>query len=302
MRSTRTATSSKLLRVGIVALEAHVGVFEAALEGEASAVSTFEIAGAGAWRIEALVAATSDIAGLRTRVLIAAAALGVAAPEVTVEPLPETDWLAENRKAFSPLRVGRFFIHGAADRGRAPPGAIAIEVEAASAFGTGRHGSTGGCLIALDRLARRQRVRRALDMGCGTGVLAIAAARLWGVPVLAVDLDPEAVRVARGNARVNGVADLVRVVRGDGYAAPLVARHCPYDLVTANLLARPLQAMAPDLAARLAAGGVAVLSGLTRGEAVAVAAAHRAHGLRPGDRIDRGDWTTLVMHRVAEEQ
>ncbi len=301
MRNTRTAKSGKLLRVVLVALEAHVGMFEAALEGEASAVSTFEIAGAGAWRIEALVAANSDIPGLRTRVLIAAAALGVVAPEVVVEALPETDWLAENRKSFSPLRVGRFFIHGADHRGRAPPGSIAIEVEAATAFGTGRHGSTSGCLIALDRLAGRQRVRRALDMGCGTGVLAIAAARIWGATVVAVDLDPEAVRVARGNVRVNGVADLVCVVRGDGYAVAPVARHGPYDLVTANLLARPLQAMAPDLAARLAPGGVAVLSGLLRGEAVAVAAAHRAQGLRPGDRIDRGDWTTLVMNFGAGE-
>ena len=276
-------------------------MFEAALEGEASAVSTFETMTAGAWRIEALVAATSDIPGLRTRVMIAAAALGVAPPEVVVEPLPETDWLAENRKAFSPLRVGRFFIHGADHRGRAPPGSMAIEIEAATAFGTGRHESTRGCLIALDRLAGRQRVRRALDMGCGTGVLAIAAARIWGASVVAVDLDPEAVRVARGNARVNGVEDLVSAVRGDGYAVAPVARHAPYDLITANLLARPLRAMAPDLAARLAPGGVAVLSGLLRGEAVAVAAAHRAQGLRPGDRIDRGDWTTLVMNFGAEE-
>lgn len=301
MNPARAAMSTKLLRVALVALEAHVGMFEAALEGEASAVSTFETTTAGAWRIEALVAATSDIGGLRTRVMIAAAALGVAPPEVVVEPLPETDWLAENRKAFPPLRIGRFFIHGASDRGRAPPGAIAIEVEAATAFGTGRHGSTRGCLIALDRLAGRQRVRRALDMGCGTGVLAIAAARIWGATVVAVDLDPEAVRVARGNARVNGVADLVCVVRGDGYAVAPVARHGPYDLVTANLLARPLQAMAPDLAARLAPGGVAVLSGLLRGEAVAVTAAHRAQGLRSGDRIDLGDWTTLVMNRAAGE-
>ncbi len=233
--------------------------------------------------------------------MIAAAALGVAPPEVVVEALPEADWLAENRKDFSPLRVGRFFIHGADARERAPPGAIALEVAAATAFGTGRHATTRGCLIALDRLAGRHRVRRALDMGCGTGVLAIAVARIWGAPVVAVDLDAEAVRVARGNARVNGVADLVSVVRGDGYAAPPVARHAPYDLVTANLLARPLRAMAPDLAARLAPGGVAVLSGLLRGEAVAVTAAHRAQGLRPGDRIDRGDWTTLVMNFGAEE-
>ncbi len=295
MRTARTAMSTKLLRVAVVALEAHVGMFEAALAGEASAVSTFETTTAGAWRIEALVAATSDIGGLRTRVMIAAAALGVAPPEVIVEALPEADWLAENRKAFAPLRVGRFFIHGADARGRAPPGAIALQVEATTAFGTGRHETTRGCLIALDRLAGRRRVRRALDMGCGTGVLAIAAARIWGAPVVAVDLDPEAVRVARGNARVNGVADLVSVVRGDGYAAPPVARHAPYDLVTANLLARPLRAMAPDLAARLAPGGVAVLSGLLRGEAVAVTAAHRAQGLRPGDRIDRGDWTTWVI-------
>ena len=293
--------STKFLRVVLVGLEAHVGMFEAALEGAASAVSTFETTRRGTWRIEALVAATSDISDLRTRVMIAAAALGVAPPEVLVEPLPETDWLAQNRKAFPPLRVGRFFIHGADDRGRAPLGSIALEVEAATAFGTGRHESTRGCLIALDRLAGRRRVRRALDMGCGTGVLAIAVARIWGASVVAVDLDPEAVRVARGNARVNGVEDLVSVVRGDGYAAAPVARHAPYDLITANLLARPLRAMAPDLAARLAPGGVAVLSGLLRGEAVAVSAAHRAQGLRPGDRIDRGDWTTLVMHGAAKE-
>jgi len=300
MRSAHKANPGRLLRVELVAPEAHVAMYEAALEGDASAVSTFETAPAGVWRIEALVAATSDVSGLRTRVMIAAAALGVAPPEVVVEPLPETDWLAENRKAFAPVRVGRFFIHDAEHRGRAPPGAIALQVAAATAFGTGRHESTRGCLIALDRLAGRHPVRQALDMGCGTGVLAIAAARVWACPVIAVDLDAEAVRVARKNVRLNRVDDLVTVVRGDGYAAPPVTRHGPYDLVTANLLAKPLRAMAPDLAARLAPGGVAVLSGLLRGEAGAVAAAHRARGMRPHDRVDLGDWTTLVMNRVAD--
>ena len=213
---------------------------------------------------------------------------------MTIEALPERDWLAENRERFAPFRIGRFVIQEPDDRTPPPPGAIPLHIEAATAFGSGRHGSTEGCLRALESLARRP-IRRALDVGCGSGILAIAAAKLWRVPVLASDIDPSAVDVARANARLNGVGHLVRVVVADGYRSPVIESSPPFDLVLCNILSRPLKRLARELARHLAPGGVAVLAGLLRSDGNDVLAAQRANGLGLVRKIDMEGWRTFVL-------
>ncbi|MFQ5957864.1 MAG: 50S ribosomal protein L11 methyltransferase [Alphaproteobacteria bacterium] len=274
----------------------HVAAFEAALAAGAEAVSSFSTAPCGLWRIEALFAARPERAAIEARLAVMAAALGAATPEIIFEYVPETDWVAVTRASFPPIRVGRYYVHGT-HLGPGPAGTIDLAVDAGPAFGSGEHETTRGCLIALDALARRVRVRRALDMGCGSGILAIAAAKTWGARVVAADIDARAVRTATDNARANGVARLVRAVASDGYRSAAVRSGAPYDLIVANILARPLMRMAPDLARRLAPGGVAVLSGLLARQERAVAAAHRAHGLALVSRVALGGWHTLVLAR-----
>ncbi|MGE3295638.1 MAG: 50S ribosomal protein L11 methyltransferase, partial [Geminicoccaceae bacterium] len=186
-------------------------------------------------------------------------------------------------------------VHGSHARDAVPPGAVAIEIDAGLAFGSGEHATTQACLASLDRLARRRRFRRVLDVGCGSGVLAIAAAKCWPARVLAVDNDPIAVRVARENVALNGVAEHVRVELGEGYGHPFVRRLRPFDLVLANILADPLIELAPTLARHLAPAGHAVLSGLLDRQAEAVIAAHRREGLELVDRADQGPWAALVL-------
>jgi ribosomal protein L11 methyltransferase len=282
-------------KVTLVVPAGAVEAFAAALEPVAEALSAFEIAPGKNWRIEAYTAAEPDRVGLAVALAVAAAAAGVAEPSADIAALPVIDWLAENRTSFHPIRVGRYFVHPSHFASRVPAGTIGLRVDAATTFGTGEHATTQGCLLALDRLARRHRVRRALDMGCGTGILAIAAAKTWHVSVTAVDVDAAAVRMARRNVQRNGVAAWVRVRHSDGYGVAEIARRGPYDLITANILARPLMAMAPRLAAHLAPGGMAVLSGLMRDQERPVVAAHRAQGLRLQGRFRQGDWTTLLM-------
>jgi ribosomal protein L11 methyltransferase len=248
--------------------------------------------------LEGIACAPLDRSALDLALAIAAAAAGVPPPEVTIEPLPARDWLAEHRERFAPFRIGPFLIQEPENGTPMPPGLISLRIEAATAFGSGRHGSTEGCLRAL-ALLRGRRFRRPLDLGCGSGILAIAAAKLWRVAVLASDIDPRAVEVARANARLNGVAHLVRVVVADGYRSPAIAAGRPFDLLLCNILARPLKRMAGDLARHLAPAGIAVLAGLLAGDGNDVLAAHRAVGLRLLRKIDLQGWRTLVLERRA---
>ena len=164
------------------------------------------------------------------------------------------------------MRAGRFFVYGAHDRGRVPHAVIPIRIEAGLAFGTGHHETTALCLALLSDLAKRRKFSRVVDLGCGTGLLAIAAAKLWRRPVIASDIDPIATAVTRTNARANGTGPLVRVVTADGLVHPMLTSHAPYDLVFANILAGPLTRLAPSVARALAPGGIAVLSGLLRNQ------------------------------------
>jgi ribosomal protein L11 methyltransferase len=238
-------------------------------------------------RIEALCEAEPGRAEVTAALAVAATSTGVTPPEITIAPIANRDW----------LEAGRYFVHGSYHDGALPAGRIAMEIDAATAFGTGEHATTRGCLLALDRLAGRRSITNALDIGCGTGILAIAIARTWSCPVLACDIESEAVRVAGENVRRNDVAERVTVVESDGYGAGAIARRAPYDLITANILMQPLIRMVPDLARHLAADGVAVLSGLLAEQVTAVVTAHATEGLRLLERIQEGDWVALTLGR-----
>jgi ribosomal protein L11 methyltransferase len=267
----------------------------AALDAVAGAVSAFEISEADAlWRVEAYPKASVLDTAPEVRLRLAAAAAGGKLLRITEERLPERDWLAENRRAFPPLRIGRFFVHGSHWKGSVPADAIAIEIDAATAFGTGEHPSTRGCLLALDALARRHRFRRPLDIGTGSGILAIAAAKRLRRRVRASDVDCAAVRVAAHHVRRNGLAGQVRTVCAPGYRGRVV-RRARYDLIFANILARPLALMARDLARAIAPGGIAVLAGLLRRQEASVVAAHRAQGLALERRLVIEGWSTLIL-------
>ena len=272
----------------------------ALLDDLAGALSAFEIV-EQEWRVEAYPPSSVLSPALAAELALAAAAAGGTLVEIGEGQLPDRDWLAENQLAFPPLRVGQFFIYGSHHRGRVPAGAIGIMLDAATAFGTGEHPSTRGCLMALDRLARRHRFRRPLDVGTGTGILAVAAAKLLHRRVLASDIDRGAVRVARHNVARNGVAGLVRVSGADGYRHRAI-RKLPYDLILSNILARPLALLARDLARTLMPGGRAVLSGLLRRQEPIVLAPHRGCGIVLERRLVIDGWSTLVLRARSQSK
>lgn len=268
-----------------------------ALDAALEVVSVFEAETGAAWRVDGLSLARPDRARLETLLALAWAERGGEPPALAIEPVAARDWAAENQASFPPLRVGRFFIRGSHASVRVPAGLIPLLIDAATAFGTGEHGSTQGCLLAIDALARRRRRSRVLDMGTGTGILAIAAAKTWRIAVRARDIDAEAVRVARRNAAANGVAPLLLVRRGACYGDRDLRRHRPYDLVLSNILARPLIALSRGLGRVLAEGGVAVLAGLLARHVPGVLAAHRRAGLVLVRRIAVDNWQTLILAR-----
>jgi ribosomal protein L11 methyltransferase len=221
----------------------------------------------------------------------------LAGREVDVALLPDTDWIRLSQEGLPPVRAGRFFVYGAHDEGEIPRGAIPIRIEAGLAFGTGHHETTALCLAALSDLAKRRRYTNALDLGCGTGLLAIGAAKLWRKPVIASDIDPVAIEVTRANARANGEATLVRAVVADGLGNPALAGRAPYDLILANILAEPLTRLAPDIAKSLARGGSLVLSGLLHWQENLVLSFYRPHRLILRQIHRDGPWSALVLER-----
>jgi ribosomal protein L11 methyltransferase len=263
---------------------------EAALAPFASALSSFEVAGGRCRDVEALVQGKPDRPAIRA----ALAELG----EPVVMPLPERNWVALSRRRLPAIAAGRFYLRGQHVHGPTPRGKIALVIDAGTAFGTGRHETTSGCLIAIDKLARQgRRFRQVLDLGCGSGILALAAAKLWKPAVLAADSDKEAVRVARLNLAINGVEAWVAAVRSQGYGAAAIRRRSPFDLILSNILARPLCRMAPSLARHLAPDGRAVLSGFLQSQEADVLAAHRRRGLALDFALHFGDWSVLVVKK-----
>jgi ribosomal protein L11 methyltransferase len=264
-----------------------------ALDGWGESLALDERAGGRAWAVEILFAAAPDEAALRDRLH----PLGIR--DWSLEEVEARDWVAESQRLLPAFRAGRFFIHGSHLEGASPPGAWALEIDAGAAFGTGRHETTLGCLLEIAALRRRGRFGCVLDMGCGAGILSLAAARAGARGVLAIDNDPVAVKVARENARLNGLGARVRTLSGDGYRRrPLARARGRYDLVLANILARPLRQMAPDLTRVLRPGGRAVLSGLLRMQEAEVLAAHRAQGLVLEARLRLGDWSVLLFKKA----
>ncbi|WP_193176521.1 50S ribosomal protein L11 methyltransferase [Oricola nitratireducens] len=213
------------------------------------------------------------------------------------EILPDIDWVAKSLEGLKPVRAGRFLVHGRHDRAAARANDIAIEIEAGQAFGTGHHGTTSGCLVMLERLIRTRRPKNVLDLGTGSGVLAIAVAKLAKCPVLATDIDPVATRVAKSNARLNGEAGLIRFETAAGFSNRAFLEEGPFDLIVANILARPLMRMAPDIAAELSPGGDVVLSGILATQRQMVLAGFRAAGLFHRRTIWRDEWVTIHLDR-----
>ena len=275
---------------------------------DSGAVAAFETPDGG-WGVEAHFAEPPDEATLRR--LVAAIGGEAASRALVIETVAARDWVAASLAGLKPVAAGRFVVHGAHDRARIPPHRIGIEIEAALAFGTGHHGTTRGCLLAIDALLKRTTARparvpprsttrdvlRVLDVGTGTGVLAIAAARALRRGVMASDIDRRAVEVARANARANAVGALVEVVHASGLAARRLRERGPYDLVCANILLAPLERLAAPIAGVLAPGGYVVISGLLRAQAPAAIAAYRAQGLSLVARIPLDEWITLVLRR-----
>jgi ribosomal protein L11 methyltransferase len=226
-------------------------------------------------------------------------ALGPSVGSPRLEMVPDANWVAISQAALPPIQAGRFIVHGSHDRARVGLRPFAIEVEAGEAFGTGHNATTSGCLEAIDRLTRRQRFGHVLDLGCGTGVLAIAAARaLPAARIIASDNDPVATAIARENMRLNRVAGRVRVVTATGLAHPLLRRSQTFDLIVANILPRPLIALAPTLHRALRAGGIAILSGLLNPQAGQVVASYRAAGFHLDAVRRHGGWTVLTLARI----
>jgi ribosomal protein L11 methyltransferase len=243
----------------------------------------------GVWRIDAFPTNSEEADRLRT-VLNEAGGL-----KVTTEALADADWLAMALSGLPPVRAGRFFIYGMHDRGRTPVNAVNLRIEAGAAFGTGHHGTTVGCLLAYDRLRKRRRFDKVLDVGAGTGVLAIAALRTGARTAVGTDIDRPSVRICRENARVNKVK--ARFAWTGGLSHPTVRRSAPYDLVFANILARPLVSLSQPIREALKPGGVAILSGLLRHQERYVRAAYLARGFRLDFRIRRDAWSALVLTR-----
>ena len=297
MRMRRRA--GPLETVFVVVPEAALDAFEAAFATECDTVGFFlEDEDARTWRIEGVRDAAADDGALTQALLLAKAATGVGVSLGRTATEAE-GWLARTKASFPPQRVGRrFLVRGTHDADRpAQPGLVVLTLDAGLAFGSGEHGSTRGCLRALEMCTRRPIRGAIVDIGTGSGILAMGAAKLTRRRVLGTDIEPWSVRVARQNAAANGVGRSVRVVLADGWQAPSVRGRGRYGLVLANILARPLCRMARDLGRSLAPGGTVILAGLLRNQVRMVLAAHRRQGLVLSRVLTEGHWATLVLRR-----
>ncbi len=294
----RGGRGSLLETISVDVPEAALEAYEAAMSVACATVGFFRDHKSGDWRVEGVKVVGSNEPELAAALALAANLCGI---EVAVQRTPTSPggWLARSYASFPEQLIGRWFaVQGTHLRNTRSRRRIALMIDAGLAFGSGEHSSTRGCLRALERVAWR-RPRRILDLGTGSGILAMAAARVLHRRVLATDIEPWSVRVAQQNARLNRLGHLTRFQLADGWRHRTVRQSGPYDLIFANILARPLCLMARQLAVQLAPGGTAILSGLIRTQMRSVVAAHLRSGLRLESSIQEGQWTTLIMHRSA---
>lgn len=280
-------TTGKLESISIFA------AFEAAFEDEGLPIAVLEV-DEDRDVYEVSLYADGDVDAVEARVNDILAGLSLSKP-IERESLPDIDWVARSLEGLKPVRAGRFFVHGAHDRRKRHSGELAIEIEAGLAFGTGHHGTTAGCLEMLEKVVRREHPRNALDLGTGSAVLAIAVAKLAHIPVLATDIDPVAVRVAAANARLNHVKALVETVTAPGFHHPIFGKRAPFDLIVANILARPLMRLAPQMAGHIALGGSIVLSGILERQRDAVISAYVGQNFRHIRTLHREGWVTIHL-------
>ncbi|AXX98500.1 50S ribosomal protein L11 methyltransferase [Profundibacter amoris] len=260
---------------------------------EPTGVGVFEVEdGSGIWEVGGYFVEKPDEAGL------ALLAVAFGAKPFVVSELPEVDWVAHVRRELSPVQAGRFFVYGSHDADKVPEGSVALLIEAAMAFGTGHHGTTLGCLQVLDQLANDGFVgENVADIGCGTAVLAMAAAKIWPNPVLASDIDAQAVDVARANVAGNDLDGRVICVEAAGFDAPELKQAAPFDLVFANILKGPLISLAPDMDDSVKNDGYAILSGILNEQAQEVVTVYTHNGFDLVDKRENGEWTTLLLRR-----
>jgi ribosomal protein L11 methyltransferase len=253
----------------------------------APVVSAFELGERGLWEVEAFFTDEPDEADLQAR-------FGVPMRVIAIE---DENWVARALDGLPPVETGRFFIYGSHDASIVPPQKIGLKIEASYAFGTGHHGTTRGCLLAFEHLSRRRSFRNALDLGCGTGVLALAFARLLRMPVVATDIDPLATRKAIENARINNALPWMRIETANGFRSPLIGDNAPYDLIFANILAGPLMKLMPGIWASAAPGGNVILSGILDEQALGICSIARSFGFRILRRSALEGWVTLILQR-----
>tara|TARA_R110000824_G_scaffold390760_15_gene587930 strand:- start:29091 stop:30020 length:930 start_codon:yes stop_codon:yes gene_type:complete len=289
-------------------------LFSSALEDayfpEALAVSTTETPGSsaplvqtasdwneveahGLWTVEALYDEKPDETSIRAALTNTEKQSKCPLTNITIEQMGDVDWVSRSLEGLEPVRAGRFFVYGSHDADKVPAGVIPLLVDAGQAFGTGHHATTTGCLEFISELVRPGDKLNALDIGTGTGVLAIALAKLIRCNVLASDIDPVAVKVTNDNARKNGVAPFIKARTAKGFSHPALKAQAPYDLIIANILARPLVSLAPSFRAHLDFGGTLILSGILQTQETMVTSAMRMQGLMLADRKPMGDWVTL---------
>ncbi|MEH2562572.1 50S ribosomal protein L11 methyltransferase [Bradyrhizobium sp. AZCC 2289] len=297
MTSTRTPSTHRAsFAIGSEQTAKHVVdlLTESFFEGQA-AISAFE-GPSGRWDIIVHFADAPDQTSIRE--LVGLAAGDEVAQHIAFDTVEARDWVKAALEDLVPVPAGRFVVHGSHDRARVPANKLGIEIEAALAFGTGHHGTTRGCLLLLDHVLKAYQPRRVLDLGTGTGVLAIAAAKALHGAVLASDIDPASVRVAHDNAHLNETGHLVQAIRATGFAAPQFAQRGPFDLVLANILANPLRQLATPMARHLARSALVILSGLLTHQAGPVIAAYRARGLVPVRHLRIEGWSSLLLRKA----
>lgn len=287
-------------RIQLITQQTNAAHFSDALEPHVLAVSWYEKdeKDESIWVVEATTATEPDMALVKTVVSDTAVTIDAPMPDILIEKIPDTDWLEATWKSFPPREIGNFYIYGSHTKTQVPHSFIGLEVNAATAFGSGEHETTTGCLLTLSNLRKNRQINNPLDMGCGSGILAMAITKLWPVCVTAVDNDQESVRVTMENARMNECFDNVCALHSEGFADVAVQNKGPYDLIVANILAKPLCFMAVDMVKNLTSDGVIILSGLLKWQVDEVVEAYRQAGAQLTDERMVNDWATLTLMKA----